>query len=264
MWDFLFGPDRIDDLEFVRIGARSYDIDVVEGVASLMKQDLDAQDAAMVAKRANDPDVPNMAQDELPSSRLPVRVEVIPKPLPGAAITDPREIPLAEVPGLSRSERSRLRVSGAQARVDFMRAGHPNVWSSRPALRDSLEQYLRTEGRRRINWTRLAAALPAAAGAVLLPLWVLASLQQHFEAATVTFGLLLAAGAFAVGIYASKQLATTSVNTPRGSRFREVSREDFRSAITNVRAGVLTTAGGTLLGVVLTVLFYKLTGIEPA
>ncbi|WP_420368581.1 hypothetical protein [Curtobacterium sp. L1-20] len=264
MWDFFLGPDRIDDIEYVQIGARSYDIDVVAGVVSLMRQDLEAQDEELRAEEALDLSRAASPLNQLPSRRHPIEIIVVPKALPGASTTAPKTVDLDEVQGLSRSERSRLRVLGAMGSVSFIRENAaPQIFSNRPQLRDTLEQYLRTEGRRRLNWTRLAAVLPALAGAALVPLWIVASAHQRGNAAAFTFGLILALGGLTIGLYASRRLAAMSVNRLKGHRFREVSREDFRSALTNVRAGILTTAGGTLLGVIATVLFYKWTGIDP-
>jgi hypothetical protein len=254
--DFFFGPDRRTDMESVRIGPRSYDIDVVEGVTAIMRQHLETQDKERFERYGQ-------KQDSTTSGATRIFVEVRAPQLPGAQLSANREVPIPEVPALSRSERARIVVYGAQSRVDFVERDAANVYSSDSGLRAALENYLRAEGRRRVHWSRLASAVPATAGLALIPLWIVAANTGRYDLATIVFGSILAVGGFAAGIVTSRRLARRAFEQPKGHRFRESTRADFRAAVTSIRAGVLTSAGGTVLGVIATVVFYKLTGIDP-
>ncbi len=148
--------------------------------------------------------------------------------------------------------------------VNFQEQGYPTISANRGDVRNQLEHYLRAEGRRRVSWLRLLSVLPATAGISLIPLWITAVASEGFDVPTAGFGWVLAVGGLISGLLASRKIARAASTRPKGHRFRESTRADFRAAVTSVRAGVLTSAGGTVLGVVLTVIFYKLTGIDPA
>lgn len=252
MWDWLFGVDLRVEGAADTIGARLYDIDVIEGVVAHMRLQL---------QRFDDP-----SREEQPPEYedTTIRIMVRPPVREGVAASEmTREIDLAAVANLSTPERQRLTVSGAGANVSFTKGWPAEVVARDANFRHDLSTYLRAEGRRLVPWWKVLAVLPALAGAALVGLWTAELIVGDLDSILGVFGSILTAGAACAGIAGTRVLITRGSQKVPTHRFRSGSRAEFRAAVLNVKAGLLQTAAGTLLGVVLTVLFYKATGIDP-
>jgi len=252
MWEWLFGEDLRTEGAVDTIGARLYDIDVVEGVAALMRLQL---------QRFGDPDRPETAPEH---QDITIRISVRPPIATGSEASEmTREITLAEVVNLSTPERRRLSVSGAGANVSFTEGWPAEISANDASFRRDLSMYLRAEGRRLVPWWRVCAALPALAGAALVGLWIAELIVGNLDGILATFGTILTAGAMGAGVVGTRSLAKRSAREVPTHRFRAGTRAEFRAAVLSVKSGLLTTGVGTLLGVLLTVLFYKVSGIDP-
>lgn len=252
MWDWLFGVDLRTEGAVDTIGARLYDIDVVEGVVALMRLQL---------QRFVDPDRPETAP---PHQELTIRISVRPPIGKGSEASGmTRDVSLDEVVNLSSAERRRLSVTGAGAAVSFAEGWPAEIAANDAVFRRDLTMYLRAEGRRLISWWRVCAAVPALASAALVGLWIAELIVGDLGGILATFGSILTAGAAGAGVVGTRALAKRSAREVPTHRFRAGTRAEFRAAALSVKAGLMTTGVGTLLGVLLTVLFYKVSGIDP-
>jgi hypothetical protein len=105
--------------------------------------------------------------------------------------------------------------------------------------------------------------MPVLAGLALVGLCVAELIVGDLGGILATFGSILTAGAATAGIAGTRALISRGARREPSHRFRAGTRAQFRDAVLTVKAGLLTTGAGTLLGVILTVLFYKSTGIAP-
>lgn len=265
MWDFFYGPDLGDDIIQPTIGGRTYDIDVVEGVVEVMRAGIAERNALALGEWefAMSQGTAGLAPAPTPPDDAP-QITLAPPTAAGASGGDgaSRDVAVSQLRELSASERSRLQVQGGGVTVSFV--GPLRTWISGPEpLRKAVETYLRSEGRRRFPAARFGAILPATASIVLLVLWALIVAQQDVDGLIVAFGSILTAGAVACGFMSTRLLLRRVWGSRRDpARFREGSRAEFRAALLSVRAGILTSVGGALLGAVLLAVIQKVFGID--
>ncbi|WIE81737.1 hypothetical protein [Curtobacterium sp. MCPF17_021] len=254
MWDWLYGIDLRSEGAAATIGARRYDIDVVEGIVALMRLHSQAMDGPEGPLKPEHVDVAIRVQVRAPQEGYNggwSQASMI------------RDVELAQVPNLSDSERERMSVTGAGGHVTFTRGWPAEIHANDEEFRRELVAYMRAEGKRLFPWWKVVAALPVVAGFVLAGVWVAEIAVGDLDGLLVTYGSIVSAGARVAGFATSRFLMSRESKRARHHRFRGGTRAEFRSAVTSVKAGVLTAAGGTVLGVILTVVFYKATGIAP-
>lgn len=165
---------------------------------------------------------------------------------------------------MSDAERARLIVQGGGTTVSFTRRGRPYIFGGPQEIVNSIEHWLKAEGRRRLPTGQVLSALPAAGGAAAVILWAVIIAVHRPDGLTIALGSLLVIGAATASVFATIRARRATANANVGHRFRQGTRAAFRDALTNVRAQILIGGGGTLLGVLATVAVQKLFGIHPA
>jgi len=265
VWDFFYGPDRWNDAGTIFIGPRVYDIDVVEGLVAVMQKHLEAEDARVRETWAAGQGQNEIYRERLPSSVDPVRIFVNPPLVPGIDIGEhnQRVVEPHDVRSLSASERARLRVTGGGVGTAFYPQFAYGIQGRDARLVGQMEAYLRAEGSRQFPWARLASVVPFCASVALVVLWIVTIASHQIPPTLIAYGTIITLGALAAGIWTTRKLAPrTSLPAGRGHRFREGSRAEIRAAVLNIRVGILTGAGGAVLGAVTLAAVQKIFGID--
>lgn len=128
---------------------------------------------------------------------------------------------------------------------------------------EAIEHYLRSEGRRRFPAARLVGFTPLVGGLTLAALWIAIVVNGQAPGLLLAFGSLLTVGSLAAAVVGTRALLRRDDELGhQGAWFREGTRADFRAAVLNIRAGVITGIAGAVLGAVVLAGVQKLFGID--
>ena len=245
---------------------RVLDIDVVVDIHRILAERSDGEVAkAEAMAEADGPErTARYAAMEEADERRPRVIIRAPRPTGmGMEHTD-LLVPVDEVRGLSRHDRSLLVIEGAGLYVEFRRWHQPTIavrWNgdANEDLVDPISALISKEGRRQVQWKTLTWVLPLLGAAVVTGLGVWATWGAPLSFLLFTASLL--GRIWVAAVLLSKRARYRFARFSTGHCFREVGHADFRDRLTNLRANAVITITSGIIG---TIIGIAIRGAFPA